>query len=70
MSQKVEIRYEGPGETPWRVYWSGTAELADPGSFESIEAAAPAARHALGMDSNQAGRFTEFDALRTGARSY
>jgi len=41
--RKVEIRFE-EGDRPWRIYWSGTTELADERWFSTLEEAGPVAR--------------------------
>ena len=41
--ERVLIKYEEADQL-WRIYWSGTKELADPRWFSSLEEAAAMAR--------------------------
>jgi len=43
-SRGVQIRFEGPHEKPWRIYWSNTQELVTPMRFATLEEAGPIAR--------------------------
>jgi len=45
--RRVEVRYE-EGERPWRIYWSGTQQLADERRFATLEEAGPVARALVG----------------------
>ena len=45
--RKVEIRFE-EDVGAWRIYWSGTDELADPGVFGSLMEAGTMARQLMG----------------------
>lgn len=57
MNRKVEIRYEGRGPQPWRLYWSGTDELVLEDRFADLKSAGAAAREAMEEDEEE-----EFEA--------
>jgi hypothetical protein len=45
-SRKVELRFEEDVQR-WRIFWSGTAELADERDFEKLEDAGARARELM-----------------------
>jgi hypothetical protein len=44
ISRKISVRYEGPDEKPYRIYWSETNELASNRRYLSLEEAESVAR--------------------------
>lgn len=54
MNRKIEIRYTGPGRKPWRLYWSGTEDLATEERFANLELAGAAARTLMADDDEDA----------------
>jgi len=43
-SRKIAIRYDGPDEKPFRIYWSETDQLASNRRFAQVEEAEALAR--------------------------
>lgn len=46
-TRQVQIRFEGPHKEPWRIYWSGTDELATDERFADLESAGVVARELM-----------------------
>lgn len=46
-TKKVEIRFNDSSGR-WKIYWSGTDELADDRDFATLEEAGPVARELMG----------------------